>query len=161
MKTGNKTEWRRLSRSLKTTHSRHLDISKHWVQKRTIQWIHKFNFKYEGGLNISLSAAISLQPLGEWHSEIPHMKAKDVPFQMGYGGLICSKALLCDEPKWGGRYADPRWTTVWKTVGKTMLDWGENRRCLSFSACHLAVSLSRICYHTSYERGPISKRATC
>ena len=36
---------------------------------------------------------------------------------------------------------------------KTMAEWGENRRCLSLSACHLAVSLSRICYHTSYERG--------
>ena len=35
---------------------------------------------------------------------------------------------------------------------KTMAEWGENRRCLSLSACHLAVSLSRICYHASYER---------
>ena len=84
---------------------------------------------YEGGLSISLSAVISMQPLGIEQANNPHMKAKDVPFHMGYGGLICSKALLSDEPKWGGRYADPRWMTVWKTVGKTMLDWGENRRC--------------------------------
>ena len=34
-----------------------------------------------------------------------------------------------------------------------MLEWGENRRCLSLSACHLAVSLRSACYHTSYERG--------
>jgi len=77
----------------------------------------------------------------------------DVPFHMGYGGLICSKALQSDRPKWGGMYADPRWTSLCKTVSKTMLEWGENRRCLSLSACHLVVSLSRACYHTSYERG--------
>ena len=36
---------------------------------------------------------------------------------------------------------------------KTMVVSGENRRCLSISACHMAVSLSRTCYHTSNERG--------
>ena len=89
--------------------------------------------------------------------KIRHFQA-DGPFKqqsprMGYGGLICSKALQSDRPKWGGMYADPRWTSLCKTVSKTMLEWGENRRCLSLSACHLVVSLSRACYHTSYERG--------
>ena len=84
---------------------------------------------------------------------MPHMKAKDVPFHIWYGGLICIKAFQSDIPKWGGLFADPRWTSVCKTVSKTLLEWDENRRCLSLSACHLAVSLSRICYHASYERG--------
>ena len=46
-------------------------------------------------------------------------------------GLIYSKGLQNDRPKWRVMYADPRWITVWKALGKTMLDWGENRRCLS------------------------------
>ena len=54
---------------------------------------------YEGGLSISLSAIISMQPLGIEQANNPHMKAKDVPFHMGYGGLICSKALQNDRPK--------------------------------------------------------------
>ena len=85
---------------------------------------------YECGSSISLSAVISMQPLVTDHANDPHMKAKDVPFHMGYGGMICSKALLSDKPKREGRYADPRWTTVCNTVSKTMLEWGENRRCL-------------------------------
>ena len=55
--------------------------------------------QYEGGLSISLSAVISMQPLGIEQANNPHMKAKDVPFHMGYGGLICSKALQNDRPK--------------------------------------------------------------
>ena len=54
---------------------------------------------YEGGLSISLSAVISMQPLGIEQANNPHMKAMDVPFHMGYGGLICSKALQNDRPK--------------------------------------------------------------
>ena len=115
-----------------------------------IQWQ---NDLYEGGFTGSFTRTISLQILGTGHATIPHIKAMDVPFHMGYGGLICSKALQSDRPKWGGMYADPRWTSLCKTVSKTMLEWGENRRCLSLSACHLVVSLSRACYHTSYERG--------
>ena len=49
-----------------------------------------------------------MQPKGEDHAIIPHIKAMDVPFHMGYGGLICSKALLSDRPKWGVMHADPR-----------------------------------------------------
>ena len=55
----------------------------------------------------------------------------DVPFHMGYVGLICSKAFQSDRPKWGGMYADARWTSLCKTVSKTMLESDENRRCLS------------------------------
>ena len=86
---------------------------------------------YECGSSISLSAVISMQPLVTDHANDPHMKAKDVPFHMGYGGMICSNSLLSDKPKREGGYADPRWTTVCNTVSKTMLEWGENRRCLS------------------------------
>ena len=50
---------------------------------------------------------------------------------MGYGGLICSKRLQSDRPKWRGMPADPRRTSLCKAVSKTMLEWCENRRCLS------------------------------
>ena len=49
--------------------------------------------QYEGGLSISLSAVISMQPLGIEQANNPYMKAKDVPFHMGYGGLICSTGI--------------------------------------------------------------------
>ena len=51
---------------------------------------------------------VALQPKGEDHAIIPHIRAMDVSFHMGYGGLICSKALLSDRPKWGVMHADPR-----------------------------------------------------
>ena len=41
------------------------------------------------------------------------------------------KGLQNDRPKWRGVYADPRWTTVCKTVSKTILIWSEKRGCLS------------------------------
>ena len=46
--------------------------------------------RYEGGLSISFSAIISLQPLGVGHATIPHIKAIDVPFHLIYGSLICA-----------------------------------------------------------------------
>ena len=55
-----------------------------------------------------------------------------VPFHMGYGGLIWSKRLQSDSLKCRGMPADPRWASLCKTVSKTMLELGENRRCLSF-----------------------------
>ena len=55
--------------------------------------------EYEGGFKGSFTRAISLQILGTGHATIPHIKAKDVPFQMGYGGLISSKSLQNDRPK--------------------------------------------------------------
>ena len=64
-----------------------------------IRLLHERNCRYEGGLSISLSAVISMQPLGIEQADNPHMKAKDVPFHMGYGGLISSKALQNDRPK--------------------------------------------------------------
>ena len=51
---------------------------------------------YEGGLSISLSAVISLLPIGVGHSTIPHIKAIDVPFHLIYGSLICAKRLQSD-----------------------------------------------------------------
>ena len=51
---------------------------------------------YEGGLSISLSALISLQPLGLGHATIPHIKALDVPFHLIYGSLICAKRFQSD-----------------------------------------------------------------
>ena len=50
---------------------------------------------------------------------------------MRYGGHICSKGLQSDRPKCRGMPADPRRTTVCKTVSKRSLEWCENRRCLS------------------------------
>ena len=67
-------------------------VSGHLAGSRNIHF-------YEGGLSISLSAVISMQPLGIEQANNPHMKAKDVPFHMGYGGLISSKALQNDRPK--------------------------------------------------------------
>ena len=55
--------------------------------------------KYEGRFTRSDLYAISLQILGVEHATIPHIKAMDVPFHMGYSGLICSKALQKDRPK--------------------------------------------------------------
>ena len=81
------------------------------------------------------------------------MKAIYVLFHLIYGGLINSKGLQSDRPKWRGMHADPSQTSLCKAVSKTILEWCENRRCLSLSACHLDVSLSWACYHTSYERG--------
>ena len=37
-----------------------------------------------------------------------HMRAMDVPFHMGYGGLICSKRLQSDRPKSSASMLDPR-----------------------------------------------------
>ena len=54
---------------------------------------------YQGRSKGSFTRAISLHPLGAWQATIPHMKAKDVPFHMGYSGLICSKGLQSDGPK--------------------------------------------------------------
>ena len=51
---------------------------------------------YEGGLSISFSAVISLQPLGVGHATIPHIKAIDVPFHLIYGSLICAKRFQSD-----------------------------------------------------------------
>ena len=36
------------------------------------------------------------------------MKGMDVPFHMGYGGLICSKGLQNDRPKCKEMLVDPR-----------------------------------------------------
>ena len=36
---------------------------------------------------------------------------------------------------------------------KTVFEWCEDRRCVSLSACHLTISLSWVCYHTSFQRG--------
>ena len=54
---------------------------------------------YEAGVIKSETGVIFLQPLGTGHATIPHIKAMDVPFHMGYGGLICSMALQSDRPK--------------------------------------------------------------
>ena len=51
---------------------------------------------YEGGLSISFSALISLQPLGMGHATIPHIKAIDVPFHLIYGSLMCAKRFQSD-----------------------------------------------------------------
>ena len=72
-----------------------------------------------------------------------------VLFHMRYGSSVCSKDWLSDRPKWGATHADP---SV-QNRSKTMLEWCENRMCLSLSACHMTVSLRWICYHTSFERG--------
>ena len=93
------------------------------------KWIR--NDYYEGGLSISFSAFISLQPLGVEQANDHLMKAKDVPFQLIYSGLVYSKGLQNDRPKCRGMPADPRRTTVCKTVSKTSLEWCVNRRCLS------------------------------
>ena len=87
--------------------------------------------EYEGRSKGSHSHAISVQPLGIEHTTIPHMEAKDVPFHMGYGGLICSKGLLSDRPKCLRLLVEAGWTSLCKTVSKTMLEWDENRRSLS------------------------------
>ena len=86
---------------------------------------------YEGGSGISLSTFISLQPLGVEQANDHLMKAKDVPFHLIYSGLVYSKGLQNDRPKCRGMPADPRRTTVCKTVSKTSLEWCVNRRCLS------------------------------
>ena len=88
-------------------------------------------FLYEGWSKGSYSHAISVQPLGIEHATIPHMEAKDVPFHMGYGGLICSKGLLSDRPKCLRLLVEAGWMSLCKTVSKTMLEWDENRRSLS------------------------------
>ena len=66
-------------------------------------------------------------------------------FQMRYGSLICSKKWLSDRPKC--------WGMLFEAEGITVLEWCENRGCLSLSVCHLAVSQSWASYHTSSERG--------
>ena len=59
------------------------------------------------------------------------MKPHHLLFHMRYCGHICSKGLQSGRQKWGGMSADPRRTTVCKTVSKTMLEWCENKRYLS------------------------------
>ena len=78
------------------------ESAKDWCENTSVHgfayWVSSGK-NYEGGSSISLSAVISMQPLGIEQANNPHMKAKDVPFHMGYGGLICSKALQNDRPK--------------------------------------------------------------
>ena len=63
--------------------------------------------RYEGRFTRSDLYAISLQILGVGHATIPHIKAMDVPFHMGYSGPVCSKRLLSDRPKCKRLLADP------------------------------------------------------
>ena len=55
----------------------------------------KLDCMYEGGFLEKFYTLVALQPMGEDHAIIPHIKAMDVPFHM-----ICFKALLGDRPKW-------------------------------------------------------------
>ena len=54
---------------------------------------------YEGRPSVKFTTSVALQPFGTYHASISQMKDMDVPFHMGYGGLICSKALQNDRPK--------------------------------------------------------------
>ena len=63
---------------------------------------------------------------------MPHMKAMNVPFQLMYGRLICSKGLESERPKWRGMLAKVSRASLCNTVSKTFLEWCENWRCLSF-----------------------------
>ena len=77
------------------------------------------------------------------------MEAIPISFHMRYGSMICSKRLQSDRPKSWGMLVEAG-ATQSKTVSKTtVLEWCENRGCLSLSFCHLAVSQSWASYHTS------------
>lgn len=43
---------------------------------------------YVGYLTYKVTNAVTLQPLVAGHNNMHHMKAIDVPFHMGYGGLM-------------------------------------------------------------------------
>ena len=83
---------------------------KSWIGKsQAIELIQDYHFSttrnpghgklYEGWFTHSHNHAISMQPLGIGHTTIPHMKAKDAPFQLIYGSLIYSKGLQSTSPK--------------------------------------------------------------
>ena len=54
---------------------------------------------YEAEKEKKFMALKALQPLVANQAYIPQMKAMYVPFQLMYGGLICSKGLQSDRPK--------------------------------------------------------------
>ena len=87
---------------------------------------------YEAKDERSFTSLIAMQPLVTDHALMPHLKAMYVPFHMAYSGLICSKGLQSDRPKWRGMLAEVSQTSLCKAVGKTILIWCENRSCLSF-----------------------------
>ena len=82
-----------------------------------------------------------------------HIKPITLLYTWGHSVLLSSKKCLSDRPKCWSRMVDLS-TSQTKTVRKrTVLEWCENMKCLSLSACHLTVSQSWPSYHASSERG--------
>ena len=52
--------------------------------------------------------SLTLQPVDGSQPSTPHMKARDVPFYLPYGSLICTNRLQSDRPKCRGMLVDPR-----------------------------------------------------
>ena len=90
-----------------------------------------FFTQYEGWSKGSHNHAISVQPPGIEQATIPDMRAKHVPFHMGYGGLICPKGLRSDGPKCLRLLVEAGWMSLCISVSITTLEWHENRRSLS------------------------------
>ena len=89
---------------------------------------------YEGENVKSFTTFIAMQPLVADHAFMPHLKALYVPFHMAFSGLICSKGLQSDRPKWRGRLAEVSQTSLCKTVSKTIQNWCEKGSVPAFLA---------------------------
>ena len=78
-----------------------------------------------------------------------HMRAMDVPFHMGYGGLICSKRLQSDRPKCSASMPDPRndQNMITKYLSVGLWSW--------FSGQQVAL---RSLFQMRYDRPPNSEK---
>ena len=65
--------------------------------------------------------SITLQPLVADQAFMPHMEAMYVPFQMRYGNLTCYKGLQSERPKCLRQLVESSWTSLCKSVSKTVL----------------------------------------
>ena len=93
-----------------------------------------------------------LQPLDWLHAPYPILKLCIFFFIMVYGSLICLKWLQSWQTKIkrGACRPQENITVQSNKQNNPGLMW--RRECPSPPACHLAVSLSWVCFHTSSER---------
>ena len=76
---------------------------------------------YEAYNSKKVMNSIALQPLVADQVLMPHIKAMYVPFQMGYGSLMCYKGLRSDRLKCLRVLVEASWTSLCKSVSKTIL----------------------------------------
>ena len=77
--------------------------------------------EYEAEIVKRSMDSITVQPLVADEAFMPHMEAMYVPFHMGYCSLICYKGLQSERPKCLRQLVESSWTSLCKSVSKTIL----------------------------------------